>query len=170
MKETWKDISGHRGYQISSRARVRSLPRILETSNSLRLYKGRLIKQSVQHLTGYKVFCVSHKGVKKVLRTHREYMKAFKGESWLHVNHKNGDRTDNRSKNLEYVTQLRNNNHAVRRRKNKYGVYWNKKNEKWISTIHIKDSVKYLGSFTNKQKAHQKFYDTYLQYHNIAPW
>lgn len=39
-------------------------------------------------------------------------MESFVGPSPLHVNHKNGVRTDNRLENLEYVTRSQNQIHA----------------------------------------------------------
>lgn len=47
------------------------------------------------------------------LLAHRVICALFHGPSLLHVNHKNGIRTDNTPNNLEWVTQRDNNRHAT---------------------------------------------------------
>ena len=47
------------------------------------------------------------------MKVHRLVMLAFKGDSELFVNHKNGIKTDNRLENLEYVTAKENTQHAI---------------------------------------------------------
>lgn len=44
---------------------------------------------------------------------HRLIAAAFLGESKLEVNHKNGDKSDNRIENLEYVTRSQNIKHSI---------------------------------------------------------
>lgn len=44
---------------------------------------------------------------------HRLVAAAFWGESDLQINHKNGDKKDNRLENLEYCTAWENNRHAI---------------------------------------------------------
>lgn len=42
--EIWRDIKGYDGlYQVSNEGRVKSVDRVIETSNGKRLYKGRII-------------------------------------------------------------------------------------------------------------------------------
>jgi hypothetical protein len=50
---------------------------------------------------------------KKKRTVHRMMMEAFFGASDLAVNHKNGNRRDNRIENIEYCTFKENSRHAV---------------------------------------------------------
>jgi hypothetical protein len=49
----------------------------------------------------------------KSFLVHRLVAEAFLGQSDLQVNHKNGDKSDNRLDNLEFVTCIENARHAV---------------------------------------------------------
>lgn len=44
---------------------------------------------------------------------HRLVAEAYLGKSDLTINHKNGDKRDNRAENLEYMTIAENNRHAI---------------------------------------------------------
>lgn len=44
---------------------------------------------------------------------HRLIAEAYLGKSDVTINHKNGDKTDNRLENLEYMTIAENNRHAI---------------------------------------------------------
>lgn len=47
MGEIWKDVVGFENYyQVSSMGRIKSLDRKIQTKNSVRAYKGRLLKLS----------------------------------------------------------------------------------------------------------------------------
>lgn len=77
-------------------------------------WRGRLIK-GTQHSAGYRLAETrTPDGKRRSIYLHRAVMAAWVGESDLNVNHKNGDKTDNRLENLEYVTPAENNLHAYR--------------------------------------------------------
>lgn len=45
-KEIWKDIKGYEGlYQVSNKGNVRSLDRMVNSPNGMRMSKGRILKQ-----------------------------------------------------------------------------------------------------------------------------
>ena len=48
MEEIWKDIKNYENYyQVSNLGRVRSLDRTIKDIRSERLYKGKILKQSL---------------------------------------------------------------------------------------------------------------------------
>lgn len=61
---------------------------------------------------GYHSVCLYKDGKQSTRSIHRLVMESFHGKSELEVNHKNGDRLDNRLSNLEFVTKTDNENHA----------------------------------------------------------
>ena len=61
---------------------------------------------------GYCFVMLSKDGETKQYLLHRLVARAFLGDSLLEVNHKNGDKDDNRVDNLEYVTHTENQKHS----------------------------------------------------------
>jgi DNA-binding XRE family transcriptional regulator len=105
-EEIWKDVPGYEGrYQVSNLGRVKSL-------NYNQTGKERIMKEVGNSSTYLRVGLCKY-GKVKTNKIHRLVMLAFVGESDLQVNHKNGIKTDNRLKNLEYCTQLENIRHAI---------------------------------------------------------
>ena len=99
MTETFKDIPGYTGYQISNLGRVRSTkykkPRILKTSFST---------------TGYPNVRLYENNVGRTWVLHRLVMLAFVGEcpDGMCVLHLDGTRTNCELSNLRYGTQSEN--------------------------------------------------------------
>ena len=76
---------------------------------------GKQMKPGVQS-KGYLTVCLydgSRPKRPKSFLVHRLVAEAFLGESSLQINHKNGDKKDNRVENLEYCTALENARHAI---------------------------------------------------------
>lgn len=108
-EEVWKDIPGYEGlYQASNLGRVRSLNRVDALGRRIR---GRVLKPGT-HLDGYLMVDLSKGGVAKHYSVHRLILLAFRGESDLDANHRDGDKANNRLSNLEYVTPSENTQHA----------------------------------------------------------
>lgn len=76
--------------------------------------------------------------------------------------HKNGNGLDNRRENLRIATQLQNRQNQRPRRNKKTsiykGVYFRKKDRKWVAQIKCPDKAVYLGCFTSEIEA-AKAYD-----------
>ena len=120
MEELWKDIPGYEGlYQASNFGRIRSAPG-KTTSNKRyekRVWSSRIIKPKACRdfrQCGYRV-CLWKDG------THKDYLVArLVCTTWhenlidtkMTVNHKDGDRLNNRIENLEWLTIGDNVRHA----------------------------------------------------------
>lgn len=102
MKESWKPIPGYTEYHASD------LGRICDT-------EGRICPQS-ERRKGYLAVSVrGTTGRNKTVSVHRLVATAFCGlppAQALQVNHLNGNKQDNRARNLQWVTQQENIRHA----------------------------------------------------------
>jgi len=81
-----------------------------------------------------------------------------------HIDHINGDGTDNRICNLRECTYGQNAQNRLKKRtkssnpKSKHiGVYWNKKNKKWECSIGANGKTYRLGLFSDESEAHQAY-------------
>ena len=117
FNEEWKDIPGYEGYQVSNYGNIRSKERYVTQYKHLtsytRIMKGRLLKQR-QLNSGYMAVWLSKNGEKRALTVHRLVACAFLGESKLDVNHKDGNKHNNRVDNLEYMSRSANIEHSYR--------------------------------------------------------
>jgi hypothetical protein len=101
--ETWKDIVNFPGYAVSSLGRIFSAK-----SNKILSFNQKV---------RYQLVILHSDGLRFTRTVHRLVMESFelrpsvKGR-WQ-VNHKNGNRHDNRLENLEWVTPSQNAQHAV---------------------------------------------------------
>lgn len=93
------------------------------------------------------------------LKAHRVIYALVKGH-WPsgEIDHVNGNRRDNRARNLREVSHkenLRNCHKSVRNKSGVTGVSWNKVHQKWQASITINGKLKALGAFKNKGDAIQ---------------
>lgn len=117
MKETWRPIKGLEGeYEASNFGRVRSIDRFITNpgnpNGGYRQYGKLLIACAAKN--GYNVVNIGkRRGTKYV---HRLVATAFLGEipQGMTINHKDGDKSNNRIENLEIVTYRENHLHAFR--------------------------------------------------------
>lgn len=124
--EKWKPIAGYENqYEVSSFGRVKSLPRTIYTvwrngKNGVYFQKGRILalKECSRNNKGYQTYkqvCFSVNGIHKYFLVHRLVAEAFipkpKGKDF--VNHKDGNKHNNRVDNLEWVTQKENVEHSL---------------------------------------------------------
>jgi hypothetical protein len=102
---------------------------------------------------GYVQRDVKRKNRKRYL-LHRVIMNAKKGQL---VDHKNGNKLDNRKENLRIVTKSENNHNAIglnKRNTSGYrGVTWDKKKNKWMAQGCVNSKHKFIGYFETAKEA-----------------
>lgn len=126
MVEVWKDIKGYEGlYQISDVGRVKSLDQYIKCKkNNKRLIKGKILKTYINE-NGYEWVRLYNNTKRKIYRVHRLVAEAFidNPENKPCVNHKDGNKENNKLDNLEWCTHSENMKHAFQ---NKLWTSWNK--------------------------------------------
>tara|TARA_R110000744_G_scaffold10251_1_gene31981 strand:+ start:291 stop:800 length:510 start_codon:yes stop_codon:yes gene_type:complete len=153
--EIFKDVKGYEGlYQVSDLGRVKSLAKLDSKGNER---KEKILKP-IKKSNGYSGVTLSKDNVKKQFRVHQLVAVAFCGHIIdgmnLVVNHIDFNRLNNKSNNLEVVTQRENANRKHLNSSSEYvGVGWDKASGKWMSRIVIGGKRKHLGRFMTEIEA-----------------
>lgn len=116
--EEWRDVVGYEGlYQVSNTGRVKRVGGG-QGAKIGRVLNSGTTKNGYQHVELH-----GHAGAKGSL-VHRLVMGAFVGPcpDGFQVNHKNGDKRDNRIENLEYLTPGDNLQHSRDTLRNRHGA------------------------------------------------
>lgn len=107
---------------------------------------------------GYiKIMLISADSIHHHLLKHRVIAMTFLGLSDLEVNHKNGNRQDNRVENLEYVSTRENQCHWRLGRGYDIGVCWAKKEKKWRAYFQQDHKWEHLGFYERKEDAKKAY-------------
>ena len=109
MQEIWKDVVGWEGkYKVSNFGRV-------ESQNYRRIKGKRNVMAFSVNSHGYSSVNLTRNGEHHLKRVHRIVAEAFipNPDNLPEVNHKDGDKSNNRVDNLEWTDRSRNQKHAV---------------------------------------------------------
>jgi hypothetical protein len=115
--------------------------------------------------TGYAVRTDYSQGKKKTLGMHRVILSATDG---VVVDHKNGNRLDNRRSNIRVCTPGQNQYNRGKLCTNKTGykgVYHQKKFNTWLVAIGVNGKLRYVGSYKTKIEAARAYNEAALKYH-----
>ena len=119
-EEIWRDIKGYEGlYEVSNLGQIKSLDRYKYTKGRYGIMKtkikGRLLKPCLNH-DGYEEIVLSKDGKSKMYRLHRIVAETFINnfDNKNQVNHKNGNKLDNKVQNLEWCNCKDNIHHALK--------------------------------------------------------
>jgi len=111
--EMWKPIIGYEGrYSISDMGRIRSEERKKKNN---RTHRERILSERISS-TGYQIVTLYRDNHEKVYRVHRLVAEAFIqfiDSNHKYVNHKDGNKLNNKAENLEWCTAKENINHAI---------------------------------------------------------
>ena len=112
MKEIWKEIKGFEGeYEVSNLGRIRSMDRMING----RFYKSKIRSIKITPNV-YPKICLCSINGDRTARIHRLVAENFipNPDNKKEVNHIDGDKTNNRVDNLEWVTPTENKIHNHR--------------------------------------------------------
>lgn len=98
----------------------------------------------------------------KMKNIHRLIMNAPKG---LQIDHKNGNRLDNRKSNLRLATDEVNQHNQTKAK----GYTWLKINKRWQAQIKANNKRIYLGSYNTEAEARAAYLEAKKKYHPTAP-
>lgn len=157
MSEQNKIISDFPSYMIDVNGNITSI----RTGKILKPWEG----------SGYWKVSLRHNNQTVRCYVHRLLAQTFipNPKNLPTVNHKNGDRKDNRLVNIEwssYVDQELHKNRIINKRKR--GAFY--QHNGWISAITVDGKVIYLGRFKNKEDAHGAYYEKYIEVRGKKPW
>ena len=117
LKREWKEIKGYEGkYIISNYGEIISLPRTKQNNSKKQYVEPKEIRKIVNNRNGYVYVYLCNDGKDINMRVHRLVAEAFipNPNNLPQVNHKDGNKINNRVDNLEWCTASENIRHAYK--------------------------------------------------------
>lgn len=105
--EEWRDIKNFPGYQVSSEGRVKSHNKVTASARfPVRHWKDRILRQKIHRKDHYARVDLWRNGKVYTILVHRLVAEAFvpTDNTGLTVNHKDGNKANNTTENLEWMT------------------------------------------------------------------
>jgi hypothetical protein len=127
------------------------------------LNKYRWFSDKAGYIIGHYVVAKGEK--RKTVKMHRVLMKTPRG---MTVDHINGDKRDNRKKNLRncsYSENMMNKGRTSSNTSGFKGVYWHNFGKRWCSAIKVQGKKKHIGSFSTKEEAYEAYCKAAKLYH-----
>lgn len=116
-REVWRDVVGYESlYQVSNMGRVRALDRVIERKDGrIQTLKGHMLTPCKGNGSYYNV-SMCKDNVARSMRVHRLVAIAFipNPNNYRCVNHKDGNKLNNKVSNLEWCTNRQNTQHAIK--------------------------------------------------------
>lgn len=141
-----KPVPAHSGYYCTVEGRLFS-----DRGGRLHEVQGTLDKD------GYVKVTLRVDGTREYWRLHRVILLTFVGSSVKQVNHKDGNKQNNRLDNLEYCTARENSCHNRLHDGCLIGVCWSSWHCKWRAYIRQGGRQKHLGYFEEYEDARQAY-------------
>ena len=155
--EKWKEIPNYDGiYQASSHGNIRSLDRKTKQWNNGVLvettYSGKVLKPR-KNKAGYLYVNLYYNGSRKTFTVHKlvghTFLDAPLNDRYNVINHLDGNKVNNRLKNLELTTAKGNIRHAIDNGLHTGLIEYNKTHQKRIAVI---SNNKVIETFENVKK------------------
>ena len=147
MKEEWKDIKGYEGlYQVSNLGNIKRLKSIVKSNGVYGIKKEKVVKERILkpvNIKNYQYVKLSKFGVETRFLVHRLVAEAFleNPDNKKEVNHRDGNKQNNKVSNLEFCTHQENCKHRDDNKLRKAP----KREKHYLYGKHIK-----IGKFKNK--------------------
>ena len=151
QEEIWEYHPYLNNIMISNLGNVKNIkPYSNQSNKKLKDRSGKSrekILSLYQHSSGYMYVSIHVNGKSKSFRVHRLVAETFipNYENKPYVNHIDGDKTNNRVENLEWVTSKENTTHAIRTGLMDVDKHWEKVKDKMVydngKTIYMYDKI-----------------------------
>jgi len=161
--EKWFNIKEYEGYyQISNKARVKGLDRLIpngKNKTGYRKYKGKILSPSVDKFGYYKVI-LNKNGVSTSKRIHRLMWETFKGKIPKNkvIDHIDNNPKNNQIKNLQLLSHRDNIIKGTVDKRSKYSKYPNVSyrldRKKYFGRLQVNGKSIITGHFNNELDAY----------------